>query len=148
MTDDPATHDFDWVTARDRCSLPNEFERLRSLVERDTAARKRCLPNNNSMDFKFDDGGPDYFLVMRHPVENVHGGTYVVTFKHRNDHILVEDKWTDRRLTLTLTLTDEGECRFMIDGEGEYHRWQVARRALCPIFFQGPAERLGASATA
>lgn len=140
-----APADFDWVTARAKCSLPNEFEHLRSLVERDTATRKRHLPNDNSMDFQFNEGGPDHFSVMRAPVRNVHGGTYVVTFHHRNDHILIEDGWGDRRLTLTLTLTDEGECRFVIDRKGEYHRWQVARRALCPNFFQSPGERNGGS---
>ena len=41
-------------------------------------------------------------------------------------------------MILTLTLNDEGECRFIIDGEGEFLRWQVARRALCRLFFPEP----------
>ena len=43
----------------------------------------------------------------------------------------------EKNLELTLALTDEGECRFRIDGEGDYLRWQVARKALEEIFFYG-----------
>lgn len=145
MRNGPPAPDFDWVTARHNCTLPNEFERLRDLVEKDVSTRRRYLPNDNSMDFNFNDGGPDHFGVMRSPVEGFHGKTYGVAFLLRDDHILVEDTWAERRLTLTLTLNDAGECQFVIDGEGEYQRWQIARRALCPIFFQGPTERKSTS---
>ena len=33
MNDNPDSHDFDWVTARDRCSVPKEFRKLMEFVE-------------------------------------------------------------------------------------------------------------------
>ena len=51
------------------------------------------------------------------------------------DLIKITNYKTDTTLTVTLTLNDEGECRYKINGEGEYLRWQVVRRALEPMFF-------------
>ena len=95
------------------------------------------------MDFSFCATGDEHFSVSRFPVAGISGNSYSVTFSLRNDHILIVDGWSEpeKRLVLTLTLSDEGECRFLIDGEGDRLRWQVVRRALCPILFQGPGER-------
>ena len=95
------------------------------------------------MDFGFQASGENDFSVTRFPVRGNYGGTYSVSFALRNDHILVTDEWSETKLTLTLTLSDDGECRFLVNGEGECLRWQVVRRALCPIFFQWPGERAG-----
>ena len=54
MNDNPNSHDFDWVTARLQCSIPNEFERLRLLVKEHLRVRnlslcpKRYPSNSNS----------------------------------------------------------------------------------------------------
>ena len=37
---------------------------------------------------------------------------------------------------VTLSLDDHGRCVYQIDGEGEYLRWQVLRKALNPLFFR------------
>ena len=147
MTNETDGRDFDWVTARDQCSLPNEFERLKLLVEENVRTRKRCMKKESVFDFTFHNGDASEFSATRSPISGVHGSTQTVSFSLRNDHILVTDRWKipERRLCLTLTLTDDGECRFLIDNdEGEYLRWQIARRALCPLFFQGTGERAGA----
>ena len=36
---------------------------------------------------------------------------------------------------ITLTLNDDGDCRYRIDGKGEYLCWQVLCRMLEPLFF-------------
>ena len=145
MTDSTTSHEFDWVMAHSQCSLPHEFGRLKQLVENNCCTRRKYLPADNTMDFSFHATSEDHFTVSRFPVNDMVGSSYSVTFSLRNDHILIEDDWSKpmRRLALTLTLDDDGRCRFHIDGEGEYLRWQIARRALCPIFFHGPAERAG-----
>ena len=144
MTDDPKNQDFDWVSARHKCSLPHEFVRLKTAVQANCAARQRCLPKDTPVGFRFEDLGTEEFSVTRHPVGGAVGLEYAVTFSLRNDHISVIDCWSDpaHRFSLTVELNDDGECRFVIDGEGEYLRWQVARRALCPMFFQAPSERV------
>ena len=133
-------HDFDWVTARHHCSVPNEFARLRSFVENNCATRRECLGVGASVQFSFENGDRDIFSVTRTQPEGRYGEAHRVKFLLRHDHIAVVDTWRDQtqQMTLTLTLNDDGECRFLIDGEGEYLRWQVARRALCPLFFPDP----------
>ena len=104
------------------------------------------MTKDSAVDFTFSGGeqGSRRFSVARAPISGVFGKTYEVSFSLRDDHILVIDEWTEstRQIVLTVTLNRDGECRFVIDGEGEYLRWQVARRALCPMFFQGASERV------
>ena len=73
---------------------------------------------------------------------NVHripkpGRTNGIVFELDGDRDLIKitNYKTDTTLTVTLTLNDEGECRYKINGEGEYLRWQVARKVLEPLFF-------------
>lgn len=40
-----------------------------------------------------------------------------------------------KAFVVTLTLNDSGECRYQINDEGEYLRWQVVRKALETLFF-------------
>ena len=139
MTDDPATHDFDWVTARIECSLPNEFECLRVLVKTNCLKRRSFLEDDGAANLVFSgENGEDEFSVTRQPAANTYGSTHKVQFFLRQDHILIDDRWGDQCMTLTLTLNDEGQCRFVIDGKGEHLRWQVARKALHGLFFDGP----------
>jgi len=139
MTDQPGTHDFDWITARHACSVADEFVRLQSLVENCIAVRKRLLASDVLVNFRFEKSG-DEFTVTRFPVAGAHGRTYAATFVLRDDHIYVMCDWARKNSswTLRVTLNDAGECRFVIDGEGEYLRWQVARRVLCGLLFDGP----------
>ncbi len=139
MTDQPWTHDFDWITARHKCSVANEFTRLQALVEIYIAARKKLLTSDALVDFRFETDR-DQFTVARFPVSGANGRTYTVAFVLREDHIRVTSDWAHKNAfwTLRVTLNDGGECRFSIDGDGEYLRWQVARRTLCGLLFDGP----------
>ena len=64
--------------------------------------------------------------------------TYVgeigVIFTLRNEEIRVSSKGVKVDFVATLTLSDDGECRLLVDGK-ELDRWQVLRRALEPLFF-------------
>ena len=139
MTDRPHTHDFDWITARHKCSVADEFVRLRSLVEECIATRRKLLAPDALIDFRFTEG-KDEFFVTRSPVSGVGGKTYTATFTLRADHIHVTSDWagTNEAWTLHVTLNDAGECRLVVNDQGEYLRWQVARRVLCGFLFDGP----------
>ena len=78
--------------------------------------------------------------MVRSAVGTIDASSYRVRFALEETGILVADGWNrpQRCMVITLTLNDEGQCRFVIDGEGEYLRWQVARRALYGLFFDGP----------
>ena len=54
----------------------------------------------------------------------------------KGGHIAVINYLLDTSFEITLTLNDNGQCRYRMDGEGEHLRWQIVRRALEPLFFQ------------
>ena len=133
---DPNAQNFDWVTARIECSLPNEFECIRQLVKTNCLTRRK---SDSGIDLEFSgENGEDEFRVIRQPPPNTHGSSRGVRFRLCHDRIHVEDRWSNpvRTMKFTLTLNDDGECRFIIDGEGEHLRWQVARKALYGLFFE------------
>ena len=119
--------------------MADEFVRLKSLVEACVVARRKLLDPDTPVGFRFMES-EDEFTVTRSPVSGVHGRTYTVTFTHRADHIHVTSEWarTNSAWTLRVTLNDAGECRLVVNDEGEYLRWQVARRVLCGLLFDGP----------
>ena len=136
--DDPGAHTFDWVSAQKRCSLNVEFQALKELVSENCRTRVRQTPDGRPYSYTFIDRDEDNFEVKRECVLD----KCVVAFALKDDRIVVGGSNIDPpwRMGLTLTLNDEGLCRFKIDGEGEYLRWQVARRALASLFFGGEAE--------
>ena len=139
MSDSPKDHDFDWVTARLECCEANEFVCLRDLVERDCAKRLKALPANAPVEIRFvavKDGQEEFYVEII-PVPGVAGRRRSVSFDLRNESICVRASGDadEFPMTLTVQLDDKGECRFAINGKGEYLRWQVARRALQAIFF-------------
>ena len=136
MNDNPHSHEFDWVTARERCSLEQEFGRLKKLVKHNWEDKKAHLKSHHMVTFAFVELGEREFVVCREPRADAVGKTYKVIFSLRVDHIHIENQWDEENpeVELTLVLNDNGECRFVIDGSGEYLRWQVTRRALSPDY--------------
>ena len=123
----PNDHDFDWVEARHNCSIRVEFEKLRRDVEKATEQHKKLTLDDAR--FEFHDEG-DLLVVQCFPR---HGDETGAAFARKNGSIEVD---AATRFTVSLTLNDDGECRYRIgDGPQEYLRWQVIRRVLQPIFF-------------
>ena len=137
MSNKPDSHNFDWVSARDTCSLPKEFHRLRELVQENCKVRNRCRQDNDPCEYTFRENNSDSFSVKK---EEPSLEIVAVGFSLRNNCILIVGSDTEPfwEMKLTLTLSDEGLCRFKLNGGGEYMRWQVARRALGPLFFDEP----------
>ena len=140
MIDNSHSSNYDWVTARERCSLEQEFGLLKNLIEHNCETKKAHLTSDHIVTFEFVELGAREFAVCREPKAGAVGKKYKVTFSLRVDHMLIASQWDEEEsgVELTLILNDEGECRFVIDGSGEYLRWQVARRALNSLFFDGP----------
>jgi hypothetical protein len=124
--------DFDWVTARAACSLRAMFSTLKTLAERDVntrkaqlqaeahEARQRLVP-----EFQFINQGSHF---------GVWCDRRVLEFCLADDKIEVY-AGGDVTHRLTLTLTDAAECKFQVNGEGEFDPWQVLRLVLEPVFF-------------
>ena len=126
--------EFDWVTARHQCSLRFEFEKLKRDLERSTKTRQELAPANRPADVGYTEDG-DLCTLLRGPLPHAIGKTFEVTFAFKGDHILVKSNFGKEPSKLTITLNDDGKCRFRINGNGEYQRWQVIRRFLEALFF-------------
>ena len=103
------------------------IQKLRRDVEKATEQHKKLTLDDAR--FEFHDEG-DLFVVQCLPR---HGDETGAAFARKNGSIEVD---AATRFTVSLTLNDDGECRYRIgDGPQEYLRWQVIRRVLQPIFF-------------
>ena len=130
----PENDDFNWVKAHHECSLCFEFELLRRNVESSTKERIALLQTDTAASISYHSDN-DILQVSRGPTGDAAGKSYCVLFRLEDDHISVSGATHQKPFCLTLTLNGEGECRFKINGKGEYRRWQVTRRALESLFF-------------
>ena len=140
MSDSPKDSDFNWVKARHECSIEFEFECLRRDIEASQDVRMRQLGEEREAEIIVK-SKPDLISVQ---LRNGRGGIApCVVFHLERGKIVVRPLGSAAPFELTLTLNNEGECRFRIDGEGEHRRWQVLRRALEELLFDesGPATR-------
>lgn len=115
-----------------------EFQALKELVDENCRTRTRETPDGHPYNYRFLEQDEDNFRVIRKGALD----ECVVAFALKDNRIIVGGSDVDPpwRMRLTLTLNDAGLCRFKIDDEGEYMRWQVARRALDSLFFGGEVE--------
>ena len=115
----PKEEAFDWVSARQECSLIPKFEVMRVQAEK----------NAKAAGFDFESSAADLFCVF------TTDGSRVVSFERKPDRIQVNSPSGIAKGAITLTLNDDGDCRYRIDGKGEYLCWQVLCRMLEPLFF-------------
>ena len=134
----PKDHKFNWVDALDECSLSRQYVLLEDDAEELVETRNsQRVGKGDAVTLKFSGSsdGNDLFEVLRTPVGNAYGTTKQRSFRLDVDRIRVRGFGIRKPADITLTLSDEGDCRFKIDGEGCYLRWQVLRRFLEPLFY-------------
>ena len=134
MTKPEKPSDFDWVTVRAGCSALNMFGLLKQEAEKNVEAMKAApatKPQASESPLRFFDNGTSFGVVRRR-----HIGEVGVRFSLYGDEISVESLGfgLEGNFTATLTLNDDGECRFLVGGK-TLDRWQILRRALEPLFF-------------
>lgn len=122
--------DFDWVVARGECSPESAFERLKLQVEQDIAARKAQRLQGAVYGFNLISEG-DAFTVR---LEGNNVLKKSVTFRQSNVGVDVFDATGRVMLNAVLTLNDQGECRFKVNGK-EKDFWQIRHAALEDLFF-------------
>lgn len=123
--------DFDWVTVRAGCSALNMFELLKAEATKNVEAIKAVTKlNGQEMPLKMFNNGSMFGVIRPYRRFEETG----VRFALYQDEIRVESQGLKVSFTATLTLNDDGECRFLVDGQ-TLDRWQVLRRALEPLFF-------------
>ena len=128
----PQAHDFDWSGALHDCSIACQFVRMEHDA-RLAAARleKKLVDSLFKVCFDTDEKDSEFFVSKTDKRFPKSGSNSV--FQRKKDHILILLDGKEK-YRVTLTLNEEGKCRYQIDGEGEYFRWQVLRKALIGLF--------------
>jgi hypothetical protein len=120
--------DFDWVTARQNCSISKVFESLLAQAKKNVQTAQTVSDGRvrTPADFTAFDGG---FSVFRNGIQKTG-----VRFWCSEDAIYVEDHTGKTIATAGLTLNDFGQCRLVVDGK-ELDQWQLLKRTLEPLLF-------------
>jgi len=87
-------------------------------------------PQGGEIPVRFFDNDSSFGVIRE-----TYKGEIGVRFSLRQDAVSIEGQGVNVSFTATLTLNDEGECRFTVGGQ-TLDRWQVLRRALEPLFFR------------
>jgi len=129
----PPPSDWDWVQARHSCAIAAIFRQLELDAQLNVEKRQALVkPDRDDFGFRFE-SRDKMFLVSRVASR----GARTVVFRLTSDHINVERLGGEEILRATVTLNNDGECRLRVEGQ-ELDRWQLLRRALEGLFFDGP----------
>src|SRR5579871_3908468 len=116
----PKPPDFDWVTARHECSVTGMFLKLRQLAKRDVETRR-----SQGVEYlSFHEPSPAAFIVA----STAYGQLRRVHFDDQTNKIVIQTA-DGKDHGLTLTLTDQADCKLNWNGDA-LDPWQVLRRAL------------------
>ena len=123
--------DFDWVSARAKCSLVPLFEKLYLEIEQDISHINEILGDGYIC--KLIKNGDRAFSVVLH--DHFDQGQ-AVRFRLVNGAIVASRGVDDSAFaSATPTLSDDKECRLLVDGK-ERELWQFLKLALEGLFFQ------------
>lgn len=133
----PSDPNFDWVTARSKCTPAGVLSILQLQSKSDVEKRNSILTAQElqyGINFQITTGR-EVFRVARTGI--VDNQIDFAMFAQTADGISVSYK--DDRLTFagTLTLSNEGECKLRVASGEEYSFWQFRKLALEPLFFYG-----------
>ena len=125
--------EFDWVTARNDCSIRGVFEALRLGIENDIKIRNDQVRSDDKRKYSYGmtvmAGGIVVYL------EGVVGMSQSVPLSiTQNGSILVRDENNEPMLEAYPTISDDGKCRLKINGQ-ERELWHVRKTILEKLFF-------------
>ena len=141
MSDDKLLHDFNWVKAKRECSVFCEMAHLEKAAQCSVEERRKNAEHDRRANIEFRKISQDHFSVCHRTTPSYGEEDYdwCVHFQREPEKILVEHtiqkKGVVKRHVLTLTLNNDGDCRYRVDGLGEYLRWQVLKEILDPLFW-------------
>lgn len=126
--------DFDWVTARSKCSIMKVFNELRMGAENDVKTVNSVTHSGNEEQplflFRSNMVG-DFFSLSQ-----VDKPDRFVEFNCEMNHIKVTTR--EKVLKVTVVLNSQGKCKLRVDGGDELEQWQVQQVVLESFFFKPP----------
>ena len=140
MAPEHTSDEFEWVSAKAKCTAAVMFERLRAGVKQDVDRRNALAGLADGCRFEFSEEG-DAFDVSRLEGSRVTRATVaaLVRFERAGPRIHIRGEDVDVDFSAILTLDPAGHCRFVV-GEALYADWEVRRMALELLFFDEPEE--------
>ena len=126
-------HDFNWAKAKRECSLSVEALKLRDSVRAQVEEIKKDNPR-----IQFKELSESHFRVCR--CIPAWGPDRCVHFQVKPNRVVISYLALTNRsgpvseFNVTTTLNDQAECRYQINGSGEYLRWQIVETALKELF--------------
>jgi hypothetical protein len=122
---------FDWITARARCTPFSVFEVLRMQVQQDIERRNALntqIPANKT--FLFQSNGQWFAAIYQS-----YGMSKGIKFNITQNGIAVQDVESQAILyNGILIISNDGQCRLRVD-QAEYDLWQFRLLALHDLFF-------------
>jgi len=131
--------DFDWVTARNNCSIRGVFEILRLQIENDVKIRNDQLQSEGKRKYSYGItvvlGGGIVVYLEGEGVEGFVGTSQSVALSiTQNGGILACDENNEPILEAYPTTSDDGKCRLKVNGQ-ERELWHVRKTVLEKLFF-------------
>ena len=109
MTDDPLDHDVDWVKARHKCSVREEFVKLKRDLESFVNEREKLLLGGSPLSFYYHDEKlthDENKCSVQRGYNHRQVASTSFTLDEGKDCILVNNG--DKEMKLTLTLNNDG----------------------------------------
>ena len=126
-----SSDNFDWVAAREECSLNKVFATLKAQIQQDVESRNKSLYGNHEFKFDLSDNGNSFAV---HITSDRPTSGKAVTFKLTDKAIQVIDTDGKIKFETTLTINVDRECRLKVGNE-EHESWYVRKLALEDLFF-------------
>lgn len=131
--------ELQWVKVRAACSLLDMFNSLQAGVQSDVEEAQELFKNRNDIRFEFCSQSNRQFYATRMDDPIIPIGESVV-FTLTKDNIIVsarDNMGTKELFSVTISLDDDGNCKFLKDGESKsLESWQVRRKALESLLFR------------
>ena len=124
---------FNWVRARDQCSIAVVFELLTRTVRQATEDRN-SLDQAAGFEFITDQNGGNSYAVVLRKSDGVK-----VEFRREGRYAHIEGHGTDK-MRLRAGISPSKECVAIVDGVPLTY-WYIASQALDAIFFDGGSGR-------
>jgi hypothetical protein len=129
MSANPRDSGWSWVKAVGLCSVGKVFDELKLDLKRDVEERNGLL--TAAEPYKFTSTPRNGDVIVSLDGNNRH---HSVTFSMHTQGITVRSD-DGTTFEASLTLNDEGECRYRVNGQ-ECEPWQMRKRALWKLFFE------------
>jgi hypothetical protein len=124
---------FNWVAARNACSISAVFDKLMLDVKSDIDQRQELRERHEGLghleSFTFASNGSKFSAIAQNPKSR-----HSIIFSLRENRLVVSNEHDKELFVATVTLNNDKRCMLVVAGE-QMEAWQFRRLALETLFF-------------